>query len=160
MKRYIIKKDEKKIIKLKEPGEYLVELVGKGAQVEMIGNFLGKDNDKINVEVTIRHRAKNTLSNTILKGVGRDKSRIRFFGKIIIDKDCGLSNSFLTERVLLLSDKATAETVPELEILTDDVKCSHAASISKIPEIQLFYLQSRGILRKEAENLIIDGFLN
>ncbi|MCA9369371.1 SufD family Fe-S cluster assembly protein, partial [Candidatus Woesebacteria bacterium] len=64
-----------------------------------------------------------------------------------------------TERVLLLSDTATAETVPDLEILTDDVKCSHAASVSRIPEEQIFYLQSRGIERSTAEDMIVEGFL-
>ncbi|MBU0974398.1 SufD family Fe-S cluster assembly protein [Patescibacteria group bacterium] len=159
MTKYIVKKDEKKIIKIEKSGEYLVELVGVGAKAKILGSFLVENNEKININITICHKAKNTLANTTLRGVGRDKSSIKFFGKIIIEKDCGLSNSFLTERVLLLSDEAKAEIVPELEILTDDVKCSHAVSISKIPEFQLFYLQSRGISKKQAENLIIDGFL-
>jgi Fe-S cluster assembly protein SufD len=60
---------------------------------------------------------------------------------------------------LLLSDNAKAEAIPDLEILTDDVKCSHAASISRIPESQLFYLMSRGIPRSAAEDLIVNGFL-
>jgi Fe-S cluster assembly protein SufD len=160
MKKYIVKKDDKQVIQIEESGEYLVELVGQGAEVEIVGGFLAKNSDKVDVNITIHHKAKNTLANTTLKGVGRDQSNIRFFGKIIIDEDCGSSNSFLTERVLLLSDKATAETVPELEILTDDVKCSHAASVSQIPESQLFYLQSRGVSKKHAEDLIVEGFLD
>jgi len=160
MQKYTVKKDEKKIIQIKESGDYLVELNGQGAQAEILGSFLAENSEKININITVIHKAKNTLTNTTLRGVARDKSSIRFFGKIIIEENCGLSNSFLTERVLLLSDKARAETVPELEILTDDVKCSHAASISKIPESQLFYLQSRGISKKQAEDLIIDGFLD
>lgn len=159
MTKFTVKKDEKKIIKIETSGDYLVELTGQGAEAEILGSFLAENNDKIDIKITIHHKAKNTLANTTLRGVGRDQSSIRFFGKIIIDEDCGLSNSFLTERVLLLSDNAKAETVPELEILTDDVKCSHAASISKIPESQLFYLQSRGISKHKAENLIIQGFL-
>ena len=91
--------------------------------------------------------------------MGRDQSRIKLVGRIKIDPDCGQTHSFLTERILLLSDQATAETVPDLEIETDDVKCSHAASISHLPESQLFYLMSRGLDRHLAENLIIGGFL-
>ncbi|MBP7700446.1 SufD family Fe-S cluster assembly protein [Candidatus Woesebacteria bacterium] len=159
MTKYTINKDEKKDISIKESGEYIVELVGQGAQAEIFGNFLSENNEKIDVKITIIHKAKNTMANTTLRGVGRDKSTIKFFGKIIIEENCGQSNSFLTERVLLLSDDAKAETIPELEILTDDVKCSHAASISRIPELQLFYLESRGISKHDAENLIIDGFL-
>lgn len=160
MTKYTVKKDEKKIIQIKESGDYIVELVGRGAEAEILGSFLAENTEKLNINITIFHKAKNTLANTTLRGVGRDKSSIRFFGKIIIEENCGQSNSFLTERVLLLSDEAKAETVPELEILTDDVKCSHAASISKIPESQLFYLQSRGISKRQAEDLIIDGFLD
>jgi len=80
-------------------------------------------------------------------------------GRIIIDPECGNSNSLLTERILLLSDTASADAIPELEILTDDVKCSHAASVSRIPEEHIFYLMSRGISRKEAEEMVIEGFL-
>jgi len=159
MKKYIVKKDEKRVIQIRESGGYLVELVGQGAEVEIMGSFLAENNDKVNVEITIHHKAKTTLANTVLKGAGRDSSKTRFFGKIIIDENCGGSNSFLTERVLLLSNSATAETVPELEILTDDVKCSHTASVSRIPESQLFYLMSRGVSKEQAENLIVEGFL-
>ncbi len=159
MKTYRIEKNQKEVIKIIEPGDYLVELVGEGSEVEITGAFLAENTQNINVNITIHHKAKNTLANTTLKGVGRDKSKIRFFGRIIIAKDCGASNSFLTERILLLSDQATAEAVPELEILTDDVKCSHAASVSQIPEQQLFYLMSRGLPKKQAEDLIIEGFL-
>jgi len=159
MTKYTVAKDQKKTIQITESGDYLIELVGQGAEVEITGAFLAEGSDKVDINITIHHKAKNTLANTTLRGVGRDKSSIRFFGRIIIAKDCGMSNSFLTERVLLLSDTAHAEAVPELEILTDDVKCSHAASISQIPEQQLFYLMSRGIPRKKAEDLIVAGFL-
>ena len=159
MKTYTIQKNQKQTIKITESGDYLVELVGQGAEAEITGSFLAENSDKVDINITIHHKAKNTLANTTLRGVGRDKSSIRFFGRIIIAEDCGMSNSFLTERVLLLSDGAHAEAVPELEILTDDVKCSHAASVSQIPEQQLFYLMSRGIPKTQAEDLIIEGFL-
>jgi Fe-S cluster assembly scaffold protein SufB len=80
-------------------------------------------------------------------------------GRIIIDPECGDTNSFLSERILLLSDSARAEAVPDLEILTDDVKCSHAATISRIPDDQIFYLMSRGLSRQTAEEEIVSGFL-
>jgi len=159
MTKYSVQTGQKKSIEITKSGDYLIELVGQGAEVEVSGAFLTKDSDNLDINITIHHKAKNTLANTTLRGVARDESKIRFFGRIIIDPDCGMSNSFLTERVLLLSDKASAQAVPELEILTDDVKCSHAASISQIPEQQLFYLMSRGISKEQAENLIIQGFL-
>ena len=158
-KTYTVERDSRKEITLTKPGKYLVELVGPGAEVAITGVWDVRGNDVVSVEVVIHHKAPNTLANTTLHGVGRDSAQVRFVGRIIIDPECGASNSFLTERVLLLSDNAKAETVPDLEILTDDVKCSHAASISRIPEPQLFYLQSRGIGRQDAEDMIVEGFL-
>ena len=91
--------------------------------------------------------------------MARDQASVTFVGRIIIDEDCGDSHSFLTERILLLSDKAHAKAVPDLEIKTDDVSCSHAASVSNIPEEHIFYLMSRGISRTRSEEMIVEGFL-
>lgn len=148
-----------KKIELKKPGKHVIELKKPGEEVEIVGFFETSGDKRVEVEVIIHHQAPRTLANTILKGVARDKSSLKFVGRIIIDPDCGQSNSFLTERILLLSDQAHAEAVPDLEILTDDVKCSHAASISNISEEHLFYLMSRGLSKKQAEKLIVDGFL-
>jgi Fe-S cluster assembly protein SufD len=142
-----------------QPGKYVVELVGPGAHAELEGRFLLREKQDMNVEVYIIHKSGNTTAQTTLKGVAFDQSHLRFFGRIIIEPGCPNTQSFLEERILLLSDRARAEAVPELEILSDDVKCSHAASISRIPEEHLFYLQSRGIKPELAEQLIVDGFL-
>jgi Fe-S cluster assembly protein SufD len=146
-------------IQLTKSGDYRVEIAQEGSEVSIFGFFHGKKSDDININLTIVHRAPHTRANTVLKGVAEDGSRIRFFGRIIIEEHCGDTQSFLEERILLLSDSAKAEAVPELEIKTDDVKCSHAASISSIPAEHLFYLESRGIPKKVAEKMIVDGFL-
>ena len=156
---YSIPKDTLQRIVIETSGRYEINLLGEGAEAEVVGGFMAEQSSVVEVEVIINHKARHTRANTTLKGVARDSARIRFVGRIVIDPDCGASNSFLTERILLLSDSATAEAVPELEILTDDVKCSHAASISRIPESQVFYLQSRGLSRTKAEDLIVAGFL-
>lgn len=147
-------------IVIDKPGEYHLNLLEAGAEASLRGAFDVYGKDKCDVTVIIHHKAPHTRANTMLRGVGHDQSQIRFVGRIIIDPECGDSNSFLTERVLLLSDKARAEAVPDLEILTDDVKCSHAASISRIPEEHLFYLMSRGIPQPQAEKMIVEGFLS
>jgi Fe-S cluster assembly protein SufD len=147
-------------IELKNPGKHVIELKNTGEEVEVVGIFETKDNQQVKVEVIIHHRAPHTRATTILKGVARDKSSLKFSGKIIIDKSCNNSSSFLTERILLLSDQAHAEAIPDLEILTDEVKCSHAVSISNISEEQLFYLMSRGLNKKQAIKLIVEGFLS
>lgn len=148
-----------KPIVITESGKYVIEITKPGAEVEVTGAFLAENKEVVEIEVVVHHQAPHTKATTVLKGVGRDQAKLRFVGRIIIDPECGDSNSFLTERILLLSDKAMAEAVPDLEILTDDVRCSHAASISRISPEQLFYLMSRGLTKKQAEALIIEGFL-
>ncbi len=160
MQIFKIGKDERKEILLTESGEYRVEIEGSGAEVSIKGAFAAGGDEIVNITLTIIHKAPHTRANTVLKGVARDNSSVRFFGLIKIEPNCGDTQSFLEERVLLLSDKAKAEAIPELEILTDDVKCSHAASVSQIPEQELFYLQSRGIPKPQAEDMIVEGFLS
>lgn len=159
MKKFVIKKDQSKVIKLTRSGKYVVELIGKGAAVKVLCALQVKGEQRQAVEVVIHHQSRQTKAETKLHGVVVDRAHLDFIGKIIIDPDCGQTQSFLTERILLLSPKATASTTPDLEIMSDDVSCSHAASISQIPESQLFYLQSRGLSRQQAKELIVAGFL-
>ncbi len=154
-----LKRDEHKSITLFDSGVYEIVLDGEGAEVTLCGAFEATGSQKIAVTVIIRHSAAHTRSNTLLKGVARGTAHLSFTGRIIVGEKCPDTNAFLTERILLLSDTAHAEAVPDLEILTDDVKCSHAASISHIPENQLFYLMTRGLTRETAEKLIVEGFL-
>lgn len=142
-----------------QPGKHVITLTQPGEEVEISGVFSVAKKEQIEVEVIIHHQAPRTIARTTLKGVATDQGRLKFTGRIIIDPECGQSNSFLTERVLLLSDEASAETVPDLEILTDDVKCSHAASITHLDPIQLFYLRSRGLSPIDAEQILVAGFL-
>lgn len=151
--------NQTKSVRIEKPGKYTVELAGPGAHADISGRFLLKNIDEVNVEVYIVHKAPHTTAQTTLKGVAFDRAELRFFGRIVIEPDCPNVQSFLEERVLLLSDQAQAEAVPELEILSDDVKCSHAASVSRVPQEHLFYLQSRGLSSIAAENLIVEGFL-
>ena len=85
---------------------------------------------------------------------------MRVEGMIKIDKGANGVDDFLEMRLLLLDDKSQAVAEPKLEIETNEVKASHAATVGKIDEEQVFYLTSRGITGKEAERLIVDGFLN
>lgn len=144
---------------LEKPGEYEVVLAEDGVEAHIVGLFKAVDKEKIDCTVIIRHQASRTKCETTLKGVGRDKSQIRFVGRIIIEENLSQVSSFLTERILLLSDQAKAEAIPDLEIKSSDVKCSHAASISTVSSEQIFYLMSRGITRPQAEEMIEEGFL-
>lgn len=159
MTTFTITTSDHEAIRLTESGEYLVELTAERAEVKIVGMFKATGDEKINIQLTIVHKAAHTRANTILKGVAFDTVSIRFFGRIKIEEHCPDTQSFLEERILLLSPTARAEAVPELEILCDDVKCSHAASVSQISPEHLFYLESRGIPKKTAEEMIVEGFL-
>lgn len=159
MIKYQIPKDKHEKIQIKKPGDYVIELLDEGAEVEISGVFEASGSESKEVSVTIVHKAGHTRADTTLKGVARDKGFIKFVGRIIIDKGCPDTNSFLTEKILLLSDQARAEAVPDLEIESDDVKCSHAATISNLDEEQIFYLMSRGLSRPQAEEMLVEGFL-
>jgi len=146
-------------IRLTKPGEYLVVLAQPDISVTITGRFQATKSQKKNIAVTIQHSAPRTVCSTSLRGTSADSALVRFFGRIIIDSGCAQSNSFLEERILLLSPNARGEAVPELEILTDDVKCSHAASLSTIDAQQAFYLQSRGLTEAQAQKLLVESFL-
>jgi len=156
---YQLQANETKQIEIDQPGEYVVELLGSGSHADIHGAFLTDNAEQVEVKLYVLHKAAHTSAQTMLKGVARGSSRISFFGRIMIEPGCPNTQSFLEERILLLSDTAKAEAIPELEILSDDVKCSHAASISRIPQEHLFYLQSRGLSQADAEELVVEGFL-
>lgn len=158
-KTVVVAENQTKSVLIDQAGKYTIELAGSGAHADIEGHFLLKGKDDLNIEIYVVHKAPHTTAQTTLKGVAFDQAHLRFFGRIIIEPGCPNVQSFLEERILLLSDQAKAEAVPELEILSDDVKCSHAASISRVPEEHLFYLQSRGLTPEVAEDLIVQGFL-
>jgi Fe-S cluster assembly protein SufD len=144
---------------LTKPGEYRVELNAPGVELEIKGGWHTKGTERVALTLNIVHNAPHTLSRTLLRGVADDRSSLDLAGTIIVNPGAQHINAFLTENILLLSEKAVANATPNLEIEAHEVKCSHAATISKIPEEYIFYLQSRGIERKQAEQIIVDGFL-
>ena len=87
-----------------------------------------------------------------------DESKSHFLGLIKVENEAQITNSYQTNRNLLLSNDSEADSMPGLEILANEVKCSHGATTSKIDEQELFYLLSRGISRSAAERLIVLGF--
>lgn len=155
----VIVLDSDTVYTIDQPGHYVFELVKPKTEIKIISAMKATGNAVIELDVLIKHLAPEIHAQAILKAVGFDHSRIILRAKILIEKGCQKTESFLTERVLLVSEHARALAIPDLEILTDDVRCSHAASISKIPEEQIFYLTSRGLARRAAEEMIVKGFL-
>ena len=140
-------------------GELEIVLDKEGTDLEIVGRFQTRGIEVKELKIRIVHRASHTSANTVLKGVAWDASQLKLSGTIVIEKSAQQTQSFLRENILLLSPKAKAEAIPNLEILANDVKCSHAATISNISEEQVFYFMSRGLTRKKAEKIIVDGFL-
>lgn len=152
-------KGEKRQIVIGGSGKYSVELLGEGASAEILGAFVAKENESLDIEVKTIHRARKTRSETFIRAVAKDNSRVNLRGLIKIEKKAQETDAFLKEDVLLVSEKAQADAIPDLEIEANDVKASHAATVGKIDSEQLFYLMSRGVRRKQAEEIIVDGFL-
>jgi Fe-S cluster assembly protein SufD len=158
-KIYKVGKNEKKTIFIDKSGEYVVELIGEGAEANIVGVFIGKDDDVFKIHTLQLHKAPKTKSDLLIKSVMGGNSRLMYDGLIKIEKQAQQSNAYQRNENLLLSDKAHVESKPELEIEANDVRCTHGVTVGMIDEEEIFYLMSRGILRSDAEQLIVDGFL-
>ena len=134
-------------------------LMKEGAEFENFSLFLGCGDQLFDQRTMQFHAAPNCRSNLISKNALNDESKSVFSGMIKVLPSASNTNAYQTNRNLLLSNEAQADSLPGLEILANEVKCSHGATTSKIDEQELFYLQSRGIPKKSAENLIALGFL-
>jgi len=107
----------------------------------------------------VTHASPSTEGRVVEKSILRNKSKSLFKGMIRIEKNASKSNSFLSSRSILLDKDAKSDAIPGLEILTNDVKATHSASVAQIDEEQLFYLNTRCLSYAEAERTIIEGFL-
>ena len=159
-----LKENEEKIIPLvwtSGSGEISVKatLAGRGAKLNLIGAFFLADKDQVKLNVNIDHLAPDTSSDTLIKSVLTDRAVGSFYGLVSIKKGAKNTDTFFREDALLLSDTAKAEAIPSLEIDENEVKAGHASTVGPVDEEQLFYLMSRGITRKEAESLVVRGFL-
>ncbi len=108
----------------------------------------------------VHHLEPNCESHQDYKGVFADNSTGVFNGKIVVEKEAQKTNAFQSNNNILINDKATINSKPQLEIFADDVKCSHGCTIGQLDEDALFYLQTRGIPRKEARGLLMYAFAN
>jgi Fe-S cluster assembly protein SufD len=106
------------------------------------------------------HLAPNTTSDLLFKGALKGKSRSVWQGMIYVAPGAQKTDGYQANRNLVLSKEARADSIPGLEILADDVRCSHGATVGKIEEEPLFYIRSRGIPPEEAERLIVEGFFD
>ncbi|NCO69323.1 MAG: Fe-S cluster assembly protein SufD [Acidobacteria bacterium] len=137
-----------------------VVLAGEGAEAETFGVALGAETQHFDQHTEHIHEARHTRSNLHVKVALTGAARSVYTGMIRIAATAAGSEAYQENRNLLLSRDARAETIPELEILTDDVKCSHGATVAPLEPEQLFYLRSRGLPASQAQRLIVYGFLD
>ena len=139
--------------------EMITDLQGEGARSRMVGVALGSENQRFDHHTRHRHLAGRTWSDIDFKSVGADKSRSSYTGLIRIEEGARVSEAYQVNRNLLLSDRSRADAIPELEILNEEVSCSHGATVAPVDRDQLFYLESRGLDPDAALRLVVRGFL-
>lgn len=134
-------------------------LLGEGANSDMLGLYFGDNDQHFDFNTSQDHIAPHTTSNLLYKGALDAASRAVFRGIIRVQPKAQRTDAYQTNRNLLLSGNARADSLPRLEIEADDVKCSHGATIGELDSEATFYLMSRGLSRTQAERLVVLGFL-
>jgi Fe-S cluster assembly protein SufD len=134
-------------------------LEGDGGYSEMLGVYFGDGDQHFDHRSIQDHIGSRTSSDLLYKGALKDQSRAIYSGNVIIRKGAHKCDAYQTNRNILLSEKAKADSIPNLEILSNDpVRCGHAASVGPVDEDVLFYLQTRGIREHDATRLVVTGF--
>jgi Fe-S cluster assembly protein SufD len=136
------------------------ELRGPGTNAEVLGLYFASGNEFIDFHTLQDHIAPNAGSDLLFKGVLKDSARVVFSGLIRVHEGAQKTDAYQKNNNLILSETARADSIPNLEIAANDVRCSHGATAGKVSADHLFYLMSRGLSRREAERLIVTGFLS
>lgn len=153
------------------PGEYVVffrnlsgkftfDLNVKGINLYIFGLFTGKDADKYEIETVQHHNVPGSLSDLLIKGVFDDASKLIYQGLIRIEEGAQQSHAYQKNQNLVLSSDVFVDSRPFLEILANDVFCTHGSTTGKLNKEQLFYAQSRGLNKEQSKQLLVDGFIN
>jgi Fe-S cluster assembly protein SufD len=134
------------------------DLVGPGATSRVTGAYFADGDQHLDYDTFQEHAAPNTESDFAFKGALRERATAVWRGMIRVEEDAQKTNAYQENRNLLLSNEAHADSIPGLEIMANDVRCTHGATLGRIDREELFYLMARGLSRAEAERLIVRGF--
>ena len=137
-----------------------IDLVGEGAEVSLKGLYLCGGDERVNFRILMHHRAPGCVSRQLFNGIAGGSSHVTFEGRIIVAPDAQKTEAYQENHNIVLSDQAHAETMPQLEIYADDVKCSHGATVGRLDEEALFYMRTRGVPEKDAKVLQMLSFLS
>lgn len=132
---------------------------GHNSHSELNGLYILDDNQHVDNHSIVDHLQANCTSSELYKGVVNDKATAVFNGKVFVRQDAQKINAYQSNANILLSDDATVNSKPELEIYADDVKCSHGSTTGQLDEEALFYLRSRGIGKEKARDLLVKAFV-
>jgi len=135
-----------------------IGLKGEGADCTMNGVYLADGERLMDTHTSLDHAMPHCTSHEIYKGILAGKAKAVFNGRIIVQLDAQKTDAKQTNRALLLSDDATINSNPQLEIFADDVKCTHGAAVGQLDEEALFYLQARGLTRADARDMLLHAF--
>src|SRR3990172_8596709 len=137
-----------------------IDLDGEGAVGKMSGFYFADGDQHLDHDTQQNHNAPHTTSDLLFKGAVKENSRSVWQGMIYVAPGAQKTDGYQANRNLVLSKSARADSIPGLEILADDVRCTHGATVGQMEEEHLFYLMARGLPRKEAERLVVDGFFD
>src|SRR3712207_4534957 len=135
------------------------KLAGRGSSARVTGAYATRGKQHLDFDTTQEHAAANCVSDLAFRGILANRSSVVWRGMIKVDPGAQQTDAFQESRNLLLSKKAHADAIPGLEILANDVRCTHAAAIAQIDAEQLFYLRTHGLPEAVASRLVVEGFL-
>jgi Fe-S cluster assembly protein SufD len=136
----------------------VLDVAGRGASTDLVGLYFGEQEQTLDYRLFMNHLGSNTSSNVFLKGAVEDQASSVFTGLVKIEKDIAKVSAFETNRNLVLSEGASAHSVPNLEILSNDVICGHGSTVGPLEKEPLYYLMSRGLSEARAARLLVHGF--
>ena len=135
-----------------------ITLDDENCETHMYGLYMLNGKTHVDNHTAVDHRKPNSFSNELYKGIMDDQSKGVFNGKIYVRQDAQKTNAFQSNSNILLTNEASIDTKPQLEIWADDVKCSHGATTGQIDEEQLFYLRTRGVSKEQATAILLRAF--
>jgi Fe-S cluster assembly protein SufD len=165
-----LNKEKKETLIFNKPGSYVVffenlsgefsfRIEAENVNLEIYGLYVGKGNDQFTIKTTQHHIAPKSFSNLLVKGVFFDQAKFFYRGLVRIEKGAQKSHAYQKNQNLVLSSNVDIDSKPDLEILANDVFCTHGSTTGYLNEEQIFYLKSRGLKESQAKNLLIEGFL-
>ncbi|HRN70140.1 MAG TPA: SufD family Fe-S cluster assembly protein [Candidatus Woesebacteria bacterium] len=141
-------------------GKLTFELSASGIELYIYGLFTGKKADEFHIETIQHHTAPGSLSDLLIKGVFDDDSKFVYQGLIRLEKSAQQSHAYQKNQNLILSSDVFVDSRPFLEILANDVFCTHGSTTGKLNKDQIFYAISRGLSQKSAQEMLVQGFID